>query len=97
MKTNATVNSKLWSVYKDHVVTMKKIDGCVTPMVRACYVLMKNVKAEIENARTSGNTNYLKFYITNVVRPSIRRDYVAHPSVATKYAIDFCDRAIAAL
>lgn len=96
-KTNATVNSKLWSVYKDYALTMKKIDACHTQMVRVCYSLMKNVNDEIEYARKNGTTNFLKYYVVNVVQQTVKNNYRGCPSIASQLVLDFCNRTVKAL
>lgn len=96
-KTNATVNATLWSVYKDYTTTMKKVDNCHTEMVRVCYSLMKNVKDEIEYARKNGTTNFLKYYIINVLQQTVKNNYRGCPSVASQLVLDFCNRTVKAL
>ena len=91
-KTNAT----LWSVYKDYTATMKSISTCRTQMPMVYNSQMRNIKDMIKYARVNGCTNVLKKQVERV-RDSIKRDYNAHPSVAAKCAIDFCNRAIASL
>lgn len=94
---NATVNnSKLYVVYKDYVTTMKKINACNTKLAMVSDSAMHVVELSFDRARKTGDVVGMKRSIENS-RNSIKCQYNNRPAVAERIALDFCDRAIAAL